>query len=120
MEKATEEEIRCPIAPAVDLFSGRWKTSILWHIAEAPKRFNEIHRLVPQISSRMLAKTLRELERDGLISRQVTAKSPVKVFYSKTDLSESLRSIFERIDAWQKAHMKSVRDARDNYDREVA
>ena len=116
MENATEEEMRCPIAPAVDLFSGRWKTSILWHIAEEPRRFNEIHRLLPQISSRMLAKALRELERDGLLVRQVTTTSPVKVFYSKTELTDSLMDVFKDIDAWQKVHMDSIRMAREQYD----
>ena len=77
---------------------------------------NEIHRLLPQISSRMLAKALRELERDGLLLRQVTTTSPVKVFYSKTELTDSLMDVFKDIDAWQKVHMDSIRMAREQYD----
>ncbi|MEM1128479.1 MAG: helix-turn-helix domain-containing protein [Bacteroidota bacterium] len=110
------EEKRCPIAPAVDLFNGRWKTSILWSLVETPKRFSEIRRLVPDISSRMLTKALRELERDGLIDRQVTATSPVKVIYAKTELTESLIAIFNSIDIWQKSHMHAVNIARQEYD----
>ena len=115
-EKTTEEEMRCPIAPAVDLFNGRWKTSILWHLGEAPKRFNELHRLLPEVSSRMLTKALRELERDGLLTHQVTATSPVKVFYTKTELTESLIDVFRQIDEWQKTNMNAVYSARLQYD----
>ncbi len=107
---------RCPIAPAMDLFNGRWKASILWHLIEAPQRFNELHRLLPQISSRMLAKALRELERDGLLVREVTTKSPVKVFYTSTELATSLTDIFNTIDTWQKMHMHTVLVARERYD----
>ncbi|MEM8487368.1 MAG: helix-turn-helix domain-containing protein [Bacteroidota bacterium] len=116
MKTVKEDGMRCPIASAVDLFNGRWKTSILWHLVDAPKRFNEIRRLLPQISSRMLTKALRELERDGLLMRQVTFTSPVKVYYSKTELTETLIDIFKNLDTWQEVNMKSVYAARQQYD----
>ena len=119
-ENMTPEVMRCPIAPAVDLFNGRWKTSILWHLVEAPKRFNEIQRLIPQISSRMLTKALRELERDGLLVRKVTTQSPVKVFYAKTELAASLMDVFRAIDTWQQEHMDTVLAARKQYDKQDA
>ena len=63
----------------------------------------------------MLTKALRELERDGLLARQVKSTSPVKVVYAKTELTESLVDIFNHIDLWQKAHMESVYAAREQY-----
>jgi len=64
----------------------------------------------------MLTKALRELERDGLLTRQVTSTSPVKVFYTKTVLTESLIHVFKQIDAWQKDNMNAVHIARQEYD----
>ncbi len=111
-----EQDSRCPIASAIDLFNGRWKSSILFHINEEPQRFNTLHRLIPAISSRMLTKQLRDLERDGLITRQVSTASPVKVFYTKTALSESLISIFDQVMEWKEANIKTVVEARQRYD----
>ncbi|TCL71603.1 HxlR family transcriptional regulator [Hydrogenispora ethanolica] len=62
---------RCPMDAALSVIDGKWKIFILWHLSQRTIRFNELQRLMPGITQKMLTQQLRELERDGMIHREV-------------------------------------------------
>jgi DNA-binding HxlR family transcriptional regulator len=98
-----------PVEAAVDVLAGRWKPLILWALRSGTLRFGEIERelstVTPNITQRMLTKQLRELERDGLVTRKVYPEVPPRVEYALTERYESLRPIIELLYAWGKEHM---------------
>jgi len=90
----------CPIEAALELFGGKWKGIALYHLLDGTKRFNELKRKVGNVTQRMLTKQLRELEEDGLISRQVYAEVPPKIEYRLTEKGKSLRPILLALEKW--------------------
>lgn len=91
----------CTFEITIDLIGGKWKPLIIWHLGnKGTKRFNEIKKLLPKITQKMLTQQLRELEADGLITRKVYAEVPPKVEYSLTDLGESLMPILKMMCDW--------------------
>jgi len=76
----------CPVRDVVDVVGGKWSSLILLLLADGPKRFGAIRRQVPDISQRMLTQTLRDLQRDGYVHREVFPTQPPSVEYSLTDL----------------------------------
>lgn len=79
-------------------------------------RFSELERAVPGISQRMLSVTLRGLERDGLVTREVFPEVPPRVEYEITDLGRSLLAPTQGLVDWAKAHWEKVRAAQGRYD----
>ena len=114
--QAFEHEEKCPMAPIVDLFGGRWKTEILWRLEDGPIRFNQLRRLIQSVSQKMLAQQLRQLERDGLVCREHFPEIPPRVEYSITGLGKSLQPVFEKLGNWGIRHMEDVLSARRDYD----
>ncbi len=103
-QRHTEYE-NCPIEAALDVIGGKWKSVLLFRIIEETRRFNELRRLVPKITQRTLTNQLRELERDGLISREVFAEVPPKVEYSATELGASLGPVLEALATWSEDNL---------------
>lgn len=95
----------CPVEAALDIIGGKWKSIILFRLVEQTRRFNELRRLMPAITQRMLTNQLRELERDGLVSRRVYPEVPPRVEYSPTPLGHSLLPVLEALKAWSETHM---------------
>lgn len=95
----------CPVEATLGLIQGKWKVVIMFHLRDESRRFNELTRLIPDITQRMLTNQLKELEQDGLIHRQVYAEAPVKVIYSLTDLAHSLMPIMLSIKDWGKEYL---------------
>lgn len=85
----------CPVERVIDVIGGKWKIIILFHLMNGTKRFNELRRLMPEVSQRMLTRQLRELEEYDIVERKVYAQVPPKVEYSLTDLGKSLDSILD-------------------------
>lgn len=79
------KKYNCPVEATIDLIGGKYKAVILWHLMGKTLRYSELHRLVPTATDKMLAQQLRELERDGLISRRVYPVVPPKTEYSLTE-----------------------------------
>lgn len=98
----------------------KWSILIVMILAGGPRRFNELKRLVDGISQRMLTLTLRSLERDGLVTRTVTPTIPPRVDYALTPLGHSLRVPVSALGAWAMANMDVIKDARDQFDRQLA
>ncbi|ANE86407.1 MAG TPA: HxlR family transcriptional regulator [Bacillus sp. (in: Bacteria)] len=103
----------CPVEAMVEVIGGKWKGVILYHLLDGKKRFNELKRLKPNITQRMLTLQLRELEADGIIHREVYREVPPKVEYSLTDLGESLRPVILLMMEWATHNMEKVLESRD-------
>lgn len=90
----------CPVSATLHLIGGKYKALLLWHMTEQTLRFNELHRLVPEATPKMLTQQLRELEEDELIHREVYPVVPPKVEYSLTERGKSLFPILEAMYLW--------------------
>jgi len=95
-----QRDYGCPVEAALDVIGGRWKGVILFHLLEGPRRFNELRRLLPKVTQRMLTLQLRELEADGVIHREVHAQVPPRVDYSLTEFGTSLQTILGDLRQW--------------------
>ncbi|WP_079912026.1 helix-turn-helix domain-containing protein [Paenibacillus sp. 32352] len=85
-----DKTYRCTSEIVLDLVSGKWRISILNELSKGPVRFNQLQRLLPNATQRMLTMKLRMLESDGLIIRKVYPVSPPKVEYRLSELGEQL------------------------------
>ena len=92
----------CPVEVAVSAVGGTWKLTVIKHLLEGTRRFNELGRLVPLANTKTLTRQLRELEEDGLVLRTVYLEVPPRVEYSLTDLGRSLQPIVEAMNEWGK------------------
>ncbi len=92
----------CPVAATVDVIGGRWKPTILFHLKDGPRRFNELRRLLPQVTQRMLTLQLRALEQDGIIQRTVHERVPPHVEYAFTQRGLTLGPLLEAMERWGK------------------
>ena len=106
----------CQIAPVVDLVFSRWTTPILWTLnREGPLRFVELERIIT-ITPKVLTQRLRQLERDGLVTRTYHAEVPPRVEYEITELGRSLAPVFSALTRWS-PNLAKVEQARAAYDR---
>jgi len=87
-------------------------------LAGGPRRFNELRREIPSVSQRMLTLTLRNLERDGLVSRTVTPTIPPRVDYELTGLGHSLQKPISALADWALANVAAIHEAQARFDRE--
>lgn len=94
----------------------KWSVLIIQRLGEGPRRFNEIKRIIGGISQRMLTLTLRNLERDGLVSRTVTPTVPPRVDYALTDLGRDLLIPVSALGQWAIAHTPCIQAARARFD----
>lgn len=110
----------CPVRHVLDHVAAKWTTLILAELAPGPRRFNALNRALPDISKRMLTQSLRDLERDGLISRQVFPTKPPSVEYRLTPLGESLLEPLGALIDWAAASAGQIALARAAYDADAA
>ncbi|MFW0755832.1 winged helix-turn-helix transcriptional regulator [Pseudomonas sp. H11T01] len=106
------EAFACPVAFTVDVIGGKWKSLILFHLMSGTKRFNELRRLIPDITQRMLTLQLRELETDGVIHREIYREVPPKVEYSLTELGNSLAPLVSAMREWGAVHEHTILELR--------
>ena len=91
----------CPhFHTAVELIGKRWTGAILWTLMGQPRRFAELTQAVPGMSDRLLSERLKELEAEGIVSREVKSESPVKVEYSLTKKGEALAPSISELRRW--------------------
>lgn len=102
----------CPITPVVEVILGQWVTEVLWSLHDGPVRFTELRRRLPTITAKVLTQRLRQLERDGLVTRTAYAEAPPRVEYEATSLGQSLGPVFDTLLAWSDAHLWEVEAAR--------
>lgn len=102
-----EEDIeKCPVETALDILAGKWKILILWYLRRDTLRFNELQKMLPRTTQKMLIQKLRELEQDGIVHREVYPVVPPKVEYSLTPYGESLKPILKQLYLWGEIHKK--------------
>jgi DNA-binding HxlR family transcriptional regulator len=91
----------CPhFHAAIELIGRRWTGAIVSALGEGPMRFGELARCVPGLSDRLLSRRLRELERAGVVAREVEGGSPVRVSYSLTEKGDELGPAMSELRAW--------------------
>jgi DNA-binding HxlR family transcriptional regulator len=95
----------CPVEASLDLIGGKWKSIILFRVLEETRRFNELRRILPGLTQRMLTNQLRELEQDGLIMRKVYAEVPPKVEYSISEFGKTLEPVLLALKNWAEEQM---------------
>lgn len=110
-EKAMSESClkdMLPIRDALDVISGKWKMMILVSIKHNNKRFRDIERSIPKISSKVLAKELKDLEQHKLIKRTVYDDYPVSIEYTMTEYAMSLEKVMNELHIWGLNHRKEI------------
>ena len=111
----------CPVRNVIARFGNKWALLTVLIIGEhGVVRFNELSRLIPDVSSRVLSSTLRTLEADGFIDRKVYAVVPPKVEYRFTEVGKSLLPLIQQLTEWAQTNMKKVMTHRKEYEESVA
>jgi len=116
----TADAEKCPVRNVLDRLGDQWSLLVILQLHAGPARFNALKRTIGDISQRMLAVTLRHLERDGLVSRKVFPTNPPQVEYTLTELG---RTLFERVGAlaeWATENHTTIRRARKTFDAAAA
>lgn len=90
----------CPVERTLSVIGGRWKPLILFHLRRGQHRFNELRRLMPKVTQRMLTQHLRDLEADGIVSRTVYPIVPPRVDYELTSLGRTLLPVLDAMATW--------------------
>ncbi|MFG1947287.1 winged helix-turn-helix transcriptional regulator [Nonomuraea sp. NPDC048826] len=106
----------CPGHEILATLSDKWVTLVLSALADGPLRHSELSRIVAGATQKMLTQTLRKLQREGLITRTVSASSPPRVDYDLTGLGHTLLPVQRAIKAWAESHIEEVHAARARYD----
>lgn len=106
----------CPVRNVLDRIGDKWTMLTLAALAAAPRRFSELHRIMPDISKRMLTQTLRDLERDGLATRHVFATKPPRVEYRLSPLGQSVLEPLAILVRWAEDNYSSIHTARTQFD----
>jgi len=107
---------QCPVRDVLDRIGDKWSTLILVTLANGPLRFSAVQRAIPDISKRMLTQTFRDLERDGLIARQVFPTKPPSVEYRLTPLGETVLEPLAVLVQWADRSHAAIKNARLAYD----
>ena len=110
MRAQTGDEVvyNCGLEAALEIIGGKWKVLILWHLRTQPRRFGELKRLVEGISEKMLIQQLKELESNGIVSRQDFKEVPPRVEYTLTDFGISLIEALKPLCTWGEEHMHRI------------
>ena len=101
-----------PVRDALDILSGKWKLPIIISVSVGNERFTDIQDSIPGITPKVLAKELKELEQNKLISRVVTADYPVKITYKPEPYADTLTPIIYALKEWGENHRKNVFEKR--------
>ena len=109
----------CPVRNVIARFGNKWALLTVLVIGEqGVVRFNELSRLIPDVSSRVLSSTLRTLEADGFIDRKAYAEVPPRVEYRLTELGKSLLPLIGQLTEWAQKNMRQILTHRQNHTRE--
>lgn len=101
-------ENNCPLHYTMNLIGTKWKPLILFHLLEGRLRSGILQKKIPEISNKMFTQSVRELEKDGLISREIYPVTPPKVEYSLTEKGKSLENILKSMDQWGEEYNDSM------------
>ncbi len=105
-----EEQFRCPVEATLQVIGGKWKPLILFYLLQGTQRFSQLKKHLPQVTQQMLTLQLRELERDGIVHRQVYAQVPPKVEYSLTATGRSLEPVLLLMLEWGQKYIERTEE----------
>jgi DNA-binding HxlR family transcriptional regulator len=106
----------CPTRQVIDRIGDKWSVLVILHLAAGTRRFTELLRVVRGVTPKVLTRTLRALERDGLVSRQVHAEVPPRVEYALTDLGMDLTGPLDVLRVWAEKNIAAIAECRARYD----
>ena len=112
----SDQPVCCPVRDVLDRIGDKWSILMIMTLAMRPQRFSELHRAIRDISKRMLTQTLRDLERDGLISRHVFATKPPSVEYRLAPLGQSLLEPMANLIDWADRSYADIHAGRARFD----
>lgn len=101
-------EFLCGLDAAVSVVGGKWKPLILWALSVEPRRTGELRRELETVSEKVLIQQLRELERDGVVHREVHAQVPPKVVYRLTETGHALERALAPLGDWGEQHLERI------------
>jgi DNA-binding HxlR family transcriptional regulator len=107
------------ISTLLSRIGDKWTVLVVTTLGEGPRRFNELRREIPSVSQRMLTLTLRNLERDGLVSRAVTPSIPPRVDYALTEMGRSLLKPVNALAQWAVENVGTIHAAQARFDAEA-
>lgn len=113
-----EQTATCEIRDLLDRLADKWSLLVVELLGDGTHRFTELKRRIDGISQRMLTLTVRQLERDGLLTRTVHATVPPRVDYELTSLGRSLLDAIQPMVMWTRANRPAILEARQRYDRD--
>jgi DNA-binding HxlR family transcriptional regulator len=100
IDHAACEPAWCPIEVSIEVIGGMWKVIIVRELLTGTKRYSQLHRALKRVTHKMLAQQLRELARDGVLTRKVYPQVPPKVEYSLSDLGKALGPLLDSMHVW--------------------
>lgn len=98
----------CGMSLAIEVVGGKWKLHMMWVLADGPRRFGEIRRMLEGISEKVLTEQLRQLERDGIVERTIYAEVPPRVEYELTRLGKELAEALNPLEQWGDSLRKRI------------
>ncbi|MGW5880316.1 winged helix-turn-helix transcriptional regulator [Nocardiopsis terrae] len=110
----------CVSRDVLDLLASKWVCLVMGALPNGPMRFGVLRRRLDGITQKMLTRTLRDLERAGLVDRQVFPTTPPQVEYSLTPLGQDLVVLMEAFRVWAEKHGEEISEARERYDARAA
>lgn len=114
----SELRVTAPHRELLDQVLDKWSLSVLNELCERPRRFNELRRAIPAVTQKSLTATLRRLERNGIVERELLSSRPVAVEYRITPLGKTLRRPIDVLLEWATDHMPEIERARRTFDAE--
>jgi DNA-binding HxlR family transcriptional regulator len=116
MSGADLDETCCTVRDVLGRVGDKWSALTIARLGTGTQRFSQLRRDIEGISQRMLTVTLRNLERDGLVSRRIYPEVPPRVEYTLTDLGASLHESILGLVQWSESHTTEIQQARTRYD----
>ncbi|MFF0862812.1 winged helix-turn-helix transcriptional regulator [Nonomuraea sp. NPDC003560] len=110
----------CEVRQILDRIADKWSLQVIALLDRRSLRFTELRRMIDGVSQRMLTRTLRHLERDGLVSRTVHPTVPPRVDYALTPLGGTLHATIRALVTWTEEHQSEIATARAAYDVRMA
>jgi len=113
--RSYQTQLGCSVEATLEVIGGKWKGTILYNLLDTTKRFNELKRMFPSLTQRILAQQLKELERDGIVHREVFPEVPPKVEYSLSEMGRSLEPVLRALRQWGADHVNAVMTNREEF-----
>lgn len=99
----------CPMQIGLNILAGKWKLRIIWFLSKGPVRFNQLQRLLGNITTKTLTSQLRELEEQDIVRRVVYPETPPKVEYTLTELGKTMNPILKELCDWGTYYQEYIR-----------